>query len=313
MGEFFELRRLYTEKQKPFLDQRAKVLQGNQDDGVQTGTAACPKFWLEAMRNHPALEEHIQDWDMDVLSYLKDITSTFVEDDATENSNSEEITMQGPPGLSFKLSFFFKENPFFENAVLEKEYRVIEESPYCRGDCTPDTIMATEIMWKQGQNVTVEKTVAKKAKGGAKKGKPKKTKEEPRNSFFRLFFRNLKAGDQIPADLKKLRLQNLDSDFEDDDLDDVEMNETFMNEDHEVEVAKFTVLFRKKGRNIAKPETSVDHFLCGLRCPCSKCLVPFLGTRILLAAVVFSVSSFSAGWACDKGRDLPLRGAVVHW
>merc|ERR1712146_263156 len=53
-----------------------------------------------------------------------------------------------------------------------------------------------------GKNVTVEK-VAKKVKGGgAKKAKQKgKATEEPRDSFFRSNFRNLKLGDPLPEEI----------------------------------------------------------------------------------------------------------------
>merc|ERR1712136_330071 len=50
---------------------------------------------------------------------------------------------------------------------------------------------------------------AKKVKG-SKNAKAKKTKEQPRNSFFRFFFKTLKAGEALPADIKALRLDELE-------------------------------------------------------------------------------------------------------
>merc|ERR1712127_851769 len=93
-------------------------------------------------------------------------------------------------------------------------------------------IKATEIQWKDGKDVTVEK-VAKKVKGGgAKKAKQKKEKEEPRESFFRDFFRSLKPGGPIPDDLNLEDM--LDSD---DEENDDEIMEMLMDRDHEIGTA----------------------------------------------------------------------------
>merc|ERR1712187_306155 len=71
-----------------------------------------------------------------------------------------------------------------------------DDAPILQIKCDPE-----KIEWKPGQDVTVEK-IAKKVKGGgAKKAKQKKEKEEPRPSFFRLFFRTLKKDDELPKDL----------------------------------------------------------------------------------------------------------------
>merc|ERR1712136_331182 len=73
---------------------------------------------------------------------------------------------------------------------------------------------------------------AKKVKG-SKNAKAKKTKEQPRNSFFRFFFKTLKAGEALPADIKALRLDELEE-VDEDELDEEDMSERFMEEDHEI-------------------------------------------------------------------------------
>jgi len=117
----------------------------------------------------------------------------------------------------FKLTFHFAENPFFTDETIWKEYHTQESSPYT-GDMDATEIKCSEINWKPGKNVTVEKAVKKKVKGGgAKKNKQKaKETEEPRDSFFRNFFRNLRPDMPVPEDVNLDEARDLcdDSDGE---------------------------------------------------------------------------------------------------
>merc|ERR1719291_924964 len=111
-------------------------------------------------------------------------------------------------------------------------------NPYI-GELVVKDIKATEIQWKEGKDVTVEK-VAKKVKGGgAKKAKQKKEKEEPRPSFFRDFFRNLKEGVPLPDDAKEQARMMADEDDEDEDDDDEDeaLVKYLMDGDHEIGAA----------------------------------------------------------------------------
>jgi len=208
--EVEEIYRKYTAQQQPLMNQRKDVLcKGENSD---TGTPACSGFWVQAMQNHPAFDDFVQKWDVPVLEYLTDITTAPLD---PVNSN-----------VGFKLSFHFAKNAFFDSLLLEKEYRVEEDSPYT-AEFNVTEIKSTEICWNDGKDVTVEK-VAKKVKGGgAKKNKQKQAKEEPRESFFRDFFRNLKPGDPVPEDM------NLELDS-DEDEDDDDMMEMIMDRDHEM-------------------------------------------------------------------------------
>merc|ERR1719503_151832 len=211
------LQKKYTDMQKPILEERTKVLTTNPPDGPVTGTPALTGFWATAMKNHPAFESVIEEWDEPVLEYIRDITKSNID----ENDSNK----------GFKLTFHFSENPYFSNETLEKEYHIEESSPYTQ-DVEVTLIKASEIDWKAGKDVTIEK-VAKKVKGGGvKKAKQKKEKEEPRDSIFRHFFRTLKPDMAVPDDV------NLDDvGGSDEDDDDEGIMEMLMDNDHEVGMA----------------------------------------------------------------------------
>jgi hypothetical protein len=61
-----------------------------------------PDFWLNAMTNHDMVGEFITEVDSEVLAYLTDVRSS---------------SLTGDQAGSFKLSFHFRENPFFKNKV----------------------------------------------------------------------------------------------------------------------------------------------------------------------------------------------------
>lgn len=211
--EIKEIQRKYREQQKPLLEKRTEVLSkpGENQDDASTGTPAQKGFWVTAMQNHPALEDIIQKWDIPVLEYLKNITSSPVD--------------ENEPEKGFKIALHFAKNPYFEAEVLEKQFSIEEESPYTQ-EYRVTEIKATEILWNEGKDVTVEKKAKKVKGGGAKKAKQKKEKEEPRESFFRDFFRSLKAGEPVPDDV------NLE--LSDDEEDDDEIMEALLERDHEI-------------------------------------------------------------------------------
>merc|ERR1712070_184518 len=212
------LMKKYSEMQKPIKEERTRVLTTAPPDGPLVGTPALSGFWATAMKKHPAFESVIEEWDEPVLAYIRDITTNDLDED---DSNK-----------GFRLTFHFTENPYFSNETLEKEYHIEESSPYTQ-EQEVTLIKASEIQWKDGKDVTVEK-VAKKVKGGgAKKAKQKKEKEEPRDSIFRHFFRTLKPDMPVPDDV------NLDDvgGMCDEDDDDEGIMEMLMDNDHEVGMA----------------------------------------------------------------------------
>merc|ERR1711865_208474 len=122
---------------------------------------------------------------------------------------------------------------YFSNATLSKEYHSEESSPYTQ-ECEVTLIKASEIDWKDGKDVTIEK-VAKKVKGGgAKKAKQKKEKEEPRDSIFRHFFRTLKPDMPVPDDVNLDDVGGMcDDDDDDDDDEDDESDDEDEDDDEE--------------------------------------------------------------------------------
>merc|ERR1719230_277855 len=121
---------------------------------------------------------------MDVLEYLKDIRTEHLDADNPDNG--------------FRLTFEFAENPFFSNKELTRTYHTKTTNPYTQEDEVLK-IEGTEIEWLPGKDVTVEVTKKKVKGGGAKKAKAAaKEKVEPRDSFFRFFFRDLEQGGEIP-------------------------------------------------------------------------------------------------------------------
>mmetsp|Transcript_14129 Transcript_14129/g.22475 ORF Transcript_14129/g.22475 Transcript_14129/m.22475 type:complete len:352 (+) Transcript_14129:98-1153(+) len=215
-----EVQRKYTEKQAPLLEQRMKLLTdtaaAESDADKKLGTPACKGFWLQAMKNLPALEDQIEEWDEEVLEYCCDVKKSYLDESDLQKG--------------YKLAFHFVENPFFTNDVLWKEYYTEEGSPYT-GEIDTTEIKASEISWKDGKDVTVE-VVKKKVKGGgAKKSKQKgKESEEPRDSLFRGFFRNMKPDMEVPEDVNLEQFEQYA-----DDEDDMEgMVEMMMENDFEI-------------------------------------------------------------------------------
>jgi len=211
-----ELQKKYTALQQPWLDKRSAVLQRVEDDnGPKSGTPAISGFWLTALKHHPALDETIEEWDEPVLEFLMDVKKGYVDEADID--------------VGFTLEFQFAENPYFTNTVIKKTYLTEEDSPYT-GDINVTEIKSDAIEWKAGKNVTVESVKKKVKGGGAKKAKQKgKESEEPRDSFFRSFFRSLKAGEAVPDDVN---LEGMDMDEE--DMDEDTLLEYMMENDHEV-------------------------------------------------------------------------------
>jgi len=118
---------LERESQKKFLpvyQKRREILKG------------IPKFWAVALLGKPEIMfqcQHIQD--QIALSYLEDV---WIERDPAESR-------------CFTIEFHFKENPFFSDSVLKKEYKYIP-SPGAANE-KPDadglTPSAVEFSWER--------------------------------------------------------------------------------------------------------------------------------------------------------------------
>jgi len=111
------LERRAQEKLTPVYEKRREVVKG------------INKFWPVALMNHGMFALHAQHLsDQVALSYLEDLW--IVRDPAESRC--------------FTLEFYFKENPYFSNTVLKKEYRYVP--PNAADSDKPDEDGITESM-----------------------------------------------------------------------------------------------------------------------------------------------------------------------
>merc|ERR1712039_503997 len=131
-----------------------------------------------------------------------------------------------------RLRFLFKENPYFENAVLSKEYHSAEDSPYTQ-EMEATQINGCEIKWKEGKDVTFEMVQKKVKGGGAKKKKAAgKATKEPRPSFFRTLTHTLNKDGPVPEgiDIEDVAM-SIGAD--EDDMDEEDLMKMIMQQDYE--------------------------------------------------------------------------------
>ncbi|KAH9671112.1 nucleosome assembly protein 1 [Citrus sinensis] len=100
-----------------------------QSEDKATKEKGVPDFWFIAMKSHHGLRQNIAKHDQGALKYLTDIKWSRIND-------SE----------GFKLEFTFGPNPYFKNSVLEKTYRMIDET-----DIVLEEAIGTVIHWYPGQ------------------------------------------------------------------------------------------------------------------------------------------------------------------
>ncbi|KAH9739973.1 nucleosome assembly protein 1 [Citrus sinensis] len=100
-----------------------------QSEDKATKEKGVPDFWFIAMESHHELRQNIVRHDQGALKYLTDIKWCRIND-------SE----------GFKLEFTFGPNPYFKNSVLEKTYRMIDETYIVLEEA-----IGTVIDWYPGQ------------------------------------------------------------------------------------------------------------------------------------------------------------------
>jgi len=201
-------KKFYDERQASIIAERCKALASDaKEEDKEFGTPACKGFWSKAMEK---LDESgidaIQEHDEPVLEYLDDIRSPDVD---------AKIPQKGS-----RVEFVFKENPFFTNSILWVEVTTDYDATKPWKEPEVVEMKSSGVDWKPGKDVTVEKVEKKVKGGGAKKAKQKNkpAKEVPRPSIFRSLFRDLKAEDPIPDDLKEIMLEAV-MDFDPEDID----------------------------------------------------------------------------------------------
>jgi len=167
--EWRVLKQKYSKIFAPFYVQRREVLlTPNESGNRNTGTPAIPGFWCQAFKNCGAIRDIIKDGDEEILEYLSDVRSEFL--DETEQT-------------SFKLTFEFAKNPFFDHSVLEKTFILREEED---GEKVLSRTDGTKIVWAEGKDVT-KKTITRKQKNKRTKQVRIITETVENDSFFGFF------------------------------------------------------------------------------------------------------------------------------
>ncbi|XP_070500148.1 protein SET [Chironomus tepperi] len=123
--EILKIEQKYNKLRKPFYEKRALIIE------------KVDKFWLTTFINHPRISSILQDQEEDCLHYM---TKLHVED-------FDDVK------TGYRISFHFKENPYFENDVLTKEFHLAAEN---QSDNFSQTSTATQIKWKEGKDLLKE-------------------------------------------------------------------------------------------------------------------------------------------------------------
>ncbi|KAG2392523.1 hypothetical protein C9374_011248 [Naegleria lovaniensis] len=110
----------YDALKKPFYESRKPLISG------------IKNFWADVISIHPLFSKMLNDTELEILKYLIDIE--------VENDISKDTKF-------FKVTFKFKDNPFFTNSEL---WKLIRSKPQ---EEAPET-QQSGIKWKEGQHVS---------------------------------------------------------------------------------------------------------------------------------------------------------------
>jgi len=195
-AEILQVEQKYNKLRQPYYAKRSEMIK------------SIPNFWATVFINHPQVSAILGEEDEDALQYL---TSISVEE-------FEDIKS------GYKIKFQFKQNPYFSDSEIEKEFHLHD-------DDLPSGPTSTAIKWLPGKSL-----VAKTANGAGSKRK----NEEAQPTFFTWFADNPEAGmDEIGEAIKdeiwpnplQFYLGNMDDEVDDDDLDDEDVGEEDEEED----------------------------------------------------------------------------------
>jgi len=126
--EILVVEQKYNKLRKPYFDKRNDIIK------------RIPNFWVTAFVNHPQISVILDEDEEDCLHYL-----TKLEVEEFDDIKS-----------GYRINFHFKENPYFENKILTKEFHL--------GSSGDPASQSTSIRWKEGNDLS--KKI--KNKGGGK-------------------------------------------------------------------------------------------------------------------------------------------------
>ncbi|OII71704.1 nucleosome assembly protein [Cryptosporidium ubiquitum] len=183
LAEMRKLRSKYEAQYDQIYTKRDQILESGTVE--ESGTPGLPQFWITAMRNSRMLGSAIEEYDVPILSYLKNITTEWTSDQQS----------------GFILNFNFVPNPFFEGTNIKKEYVMVfleDDEPLL------SNTVVSKIEWKQGKDPTQEVVVRRQRHKQSKEVRIV-TETVHRESFFN-FFKSL----NVPSDEELAKMDRFD-------------------------------------------------------------------------------------------------------
>ncbi|XP_057575129.1 protein SET-like [Hippopotamus amphibius kiboko] len=150
-SEILKVEQKYNNLHQPYFQKRSELI------------AKIPNFGVTTFVNHPQVSALLGEEDEEVLHYLTRVEVTEFEDIKS----------------SYRIDFYFDENPYFKNKILAKEFHLNESGH--------PSSKSTEIKWKSGTDLT------KHLSQTQNKASRKRQREEP-ESFFIWFTDHSDAG-----------------------------------------------------------------------------------------------------------------------
>jgi template-activating factor I len=151
--EILKVEQKYNKLRQPFFQKRSDLID------------KIPNFWVTAFVNHPQVSALLSDEDEEVFQHLSKV----------EVQEFEDIKS------GYKITFHFKENDYFKNTVISKEFHLNETGE--------PSSKSTAINWKPGKDLT-KKAGAAKAAGDRKRNH----EDQQQESFFSWFNDHNDAG-----------------------------------------------------------------------------------------------------------------------
>ncbi|XP_072176836.1 protein SET-like [Diadema setosum] len=158
--EILKVEQKYNTLRQPFFEKRAKLIE------------KIPHFWSTTFTHHPQLSMLLDEEDEEALQYLTKV----------EVKEFDDIKS------GYRINFYFRPNPYFENDVISKEFHLNET-----GDPKSN---ATSIRWKPNKDLT-KRNLSGNLKDGRKRA------HADNESFFCWFTEQSEAGaDELGEVLK---------------------------------------------------------------------------------------------------------------
>ncbi|CAM9289892.1 unnamed protein product [Choristocarpus tenellus] len=190
--EVLSVNRKHMKRKRPLFQERQEAI------------AQVPQFWLKVLLAHEVSQGYIADVDQEALTHLESISveditelsATSSKKEAASGGGNQEDEVKEEDGLGFRVTFVFRENPFFSNTELWKEYVTDSDGDNLQVTASPikwkDSAEAQEV---QSSLLPAVRAITK-AKASADNGDAKGDGEEEEDeevllenqpSFFSLF------------------------------------------------------------------------------------------------------------------------------